>query len=95
MRHTITNRGTTIWTAMIRENMYKDLAHETLRFRSLLSLIITIHIVDPLYVMECLMYEVFVFCDHCNQYCESLVCNRVLKVFSLIIAFHIVDWRVS
>ena len=32
MRHTITNRGTTIWIAMIRENMYKDLAHETLHY---------------------------------------------------------------
>ena len=30
MRHTITNRGSIVWIAMIREN--KDLAHETLHY---------------------------------------------------------------
>ena len=47
------------------------------------SLIIAFHIAGPLYEIESLMYEVFVFCDHCNQYCESPVCNGVLKVRGL------------
>ena len=47
------------------------------------SLIIAIHIVDPLFVMVCLMCEVLVLSDHSNPYSGSSVCNGVFHVRGL------------
>ena len=64
--------------------------------RSLFSTITVFDIVDPLYVMECFMCEVFVLHDHCLSsiswvlYMEwSVSCAWSLS--SVIIIFHIVD----
>ena len=51
--------------------------------RSLFCTITVFDIVDPLYVMECFMCEVFVLHDHCMPYRGSSVGHEVLHVRGL------------